>query len=132
MRRGTLVVEALSMLQRRLGFVVALILVRSWAQSVHAQVGEAWLSTYDGPAAADDLPRAMAVDSEGNVYVTGRSLTGRLFENSWGGGPEGDFATVKWGADGRRLWAARFDGSGGEAVDDEAVAIALGVDRQVH
>jgi hypothetical protein len=36
----------------------------------------AWTNRYNGPANASDLPRAMAVDKAGGVYVTGTSSSG--------------------------------------------------------
>jgi hypothetical protein len=38
-----------------------------------AAVIESWVQLYDGPAHGDDQARAVAVDSSGNVVVTGAS-----------------------------------------------------------
>jgi uncharacterized delta-60 repeat protein len=75
----------------------------------------AWARQYDGPEHKDDQARAIAVDSSGNVIVTGVSV---------GDTPGGDFATVKYDAQGTELWTRRYDGPA-NAAD---VANAIGVD----
>ena len=76
---------------------------------------EAWVATYDGPGNVVDEAKAIAVDSSGNVYVTGRS----------GGGPSTDFdyATAKYNSAGQEQWVARYNGP--ENLADEAKAIAV-------
>jgi uncharacterized delta-60 repeat protein len=46
-----------------------------------------WTNRYNGPANADDLAKALAVDHSGNVIVAGHSM---------GSGSDYDFATVKY------------------------------------
>jgi hypothetical protein len=58
----------------------------------------------------------MAVDSSGNVYVTGAS--------------GGDYATVKYDADGNQLWVARYDGPANSG--DQAFAMAVDSSGNVH
>jgi hypothetical protein len=61
---------------------------------------EEWVARYDG--GFGDAATAMAVDSSGNVYVTGQSWSAKTSEY--------DYATVKYNADGREQWVARYDG----------------------
>ena len=86
-----------------------------------------WAAHYDGPAGDDDVPQAIAVDSQGNVYVTGKSYNGKHITNPTetpsSGSNDYAYATVKYDPSGNQLWAARYDGLG--QVDDIARAIAL-------
>src|SRR5881396_2212339 len=61
---------------------------------------EQWVARYDGGPA--DAATALAVDSSGNVYVTGQSWSAKTSEY--------DYATVKYNADGQEQWVARYDG----------------------
>jgi uncharacterized delta-60 repeat protein len=61
----------------------------------------AWGMRYDGPAIGEDAARGIALDDDGNVYVTG---------SSEGIGTGGDYATVKYGPEGGQLWVARYEG----------------------
>jgi len=76
-----------------------------------------WIARYDGTGNSNDQPRAIAVDSRGNVYVTGVSI---------GAGTDWDYATVKYDANGNLLWVARYNGFG-SGID---LVHALGVDSQ--
>ncbi|TPE43039.1 SBBP repeat-containing protein [Pontibacter mangrovi] len=57
-------------------------------------------------ASRDDFARALAVDAEGNVYVTGQ--TGNREED-----PDNAFLTIKYNTQGDILWAKPYDGPGG-------------------
>jgi hypothetical protein len=61
---------------------------------------EEWVALYDG--GLGDAATAMAVDSSGNVYVTGQSWSAKTSEY--------DYATVKYNADGQEQRVARYDG----------------------
>jgi hypothetical protein len=73
-----------------------------------------WVARYDGPVNSEDQALALAVDSAGNVYVTGASV-----DSATGA----DYATVKYDSAGIQQWVARYGGLGidmarGISVDD--------------
>jgi uncharacterized delta-60 repeat protein len=71
-----------------------------------------WIKRYNGPANFIDESNAIAVDENGNVYVTGGSFSS---------GISGDYATVKYDANGNEQWVARYNGP--ENFEDEATAL---------
>lgn len=79
-----------------------------------------WVAHYDN-GAGDDRAAAIALDTAGNVYVTGKSP---------GAGSGYDFATVKYDNDGAQLWAVRYNGPGNG--DDGAVALAIDDSMNVY
>ena len=91
-----------------------------------------WANTYDGPSSRNDVASHLAVDAAGSVYVTG-----------WSPGEDfiTDFATIKYAADGSRLWVARYKGPGGGEDNPHGLAVdaagnsfvtgsSVGADRQ--
>ena len=100
----------------RLGWFLLILLCPAFAE---AQVSELWVARYHGPVdGSSDAAVAMALDSAGNVCVTGRSQ---------GSGTGVDYATVAYDPKGNQLWAARYNGPGngddivnGIAVDSKA------------
>jgi hypothetical protein len=75
-----------------------------------------WVARYNGPGNSDDFAKAIAVDDEGNVYVTGGSA---------GSGSGSDFATIKYNSAGQERWVARYDGP----ANDGDLATAIAVDN---
>jgi hypothetical protein len=63
----------------------------------------AWVRRYDGPGKSEDWARAVAVDSSGNLYVTGTSVGIRTSE---------DYATIKYYPNGDTAWVRRYNGPG--------------------
>lgn len=59
----------------------------------------AWTRFYNGPGNDDDILNGLAIDNQGNVYVTGKS---------WG--IQDDYATIKYNASGALQWVARYNG----------------------
>jgi hypothetical protein len=75
---------------------------------------EQWIARYDGPATDYDYPTGIAVDTSGNVYVTGVSIG---LEGDW------DCTTVKYNSGGQQEWVVRYNGPAN--FDDWGSAIAL-------
>ena len=74
-----------------------------------------WKARLNGTGSGDDIPNALAVDSWGNVFVTG---------SSFGQGTGLDYATAKYDCNGALKWVARFNGTGNR----EDIPYALAVD----
>lgn len=75
-----------------------------------------WTNSYNGVEKANDYARAIAVDRNGNVFVTGYSSN----SNS-----NYDYATVAYSNAGMPLWTNRYDG----AVSGNDYARAIAVDH---
>ncbi len=83
---------------------------------------EEWVARYNGPGNGYDYANDMAVDSSGNVYVTGQS---------GGTGTGNDYATIKYDSSGNQLWIARYNGPGNKKSDN-AYAIAVDAAGNVY
>lgn len=75
-----------------------------------------WTNRYDGSANGDDFARGVAVDTNGNVFVTGDTIRGI-------GVGLNDYATIKYSPSGIPLWTNFYNGTGDNS--DLAYAIAL-------
>ncbi|MGA2624739.1 MAG: SBBP repeat-containing protein [Bacteroidota bacterium] len=80
-----------------------------------------WSVRYNGPSNQDDYARAIAIDGEGNIYVTGES---------YGLGTDYDYATVKYNPAGEQQWAVRYNGPGN--FEDKAADIAIDSTNSVY
>lgn len=69
-----------------------------------------WQATYDA-ANNGDIPSALTLDANGNIFVTGMSI------NASG---NSDYATIKYSPSGTQLWIARYNGpvNGGDEAKD--------------
>jgi hypothetical protein len=87
---------------------IFIILILFSALTVNAQ----WVQRYNSTGNYSDYVSDMAVDGQGNVYITGYS--------------NGDFVTIKYNSSGVLRWMTAYDGP--LHVSDQAFSIAL--DRQ--
>ncbi len=75
-----------------------------------------WAARYNGSGNSTDIANSVAVDTLGNVLVTGYSF---------GTGTTYDFATIKYNSNGDSSWVRRYDYGPGGNRDDRAFALAL-------
>jgi Beta-propeller repeat len=80
-----------------------------------------WLARYNGSGNGEDLASSLAVDSAGNVYVTG-----------WSTGSNNDvgYTTIKYDNNGNQLWVALYKSSGNG--NDFAPALAVDMEGNVY
>jgi uncharacterized delta-60 repeat protein len=75
---------------------------------------EVWNEVYD--SGDSDKAQGVAVDSDGNVYVTGYSANGT----------DDDYRTIKYDSDGNILWNKVYDSGGyNSGYDDQAYGVAV-------
>ena len=80
-----------------------------------------WTARYNGPGNGQDWPHDLAVDDDGNVYVTGQSP---------GAGTDLDYCTIKYDPLGAQSWVARYNGPA-DSIDG-ARALAVDVCGNVY
>ncbi len=80
-----------------------------------------WVARYDGPVNNQDYAYSVAVDADGNVYVTGGSC---------GSGTGLDYCTIKYDSAGDQQWVARYNGPG--SGEDQARSLAIDTDGNVY
>lgn len=80
-----------------------------------------WEARYNGPDKGDNMAEALAVDAEGNVYITGQSQ---------GKNGDWDYATVKYNSRGNEQWASRYNGPGNSL--DRATSLAVDNEGNIY
>jgi len=78
---------------------------------------EQWVARYNGPGNYFDIAYALAVDSSGNVYVTGYS------QNSGTSPYNADYTTIKYNSLGVEQWVVRYSGPGNGTDEGKAISI---------
>jgi len=86
-----------------------------------ANGNQLWVARYGGPGDGDNMAEALAVDAEGNVYITGQSQ---------GKNGDWDYATVKYNNRGNELWTSRYNGPGSGL--DRATSLVVGSEGNVY
>jgi uncharacterized delta-60 repeat protein len=85
----------------------------------YSQVTQEWAKGYNGPGNGIDIAFSLAVDSQGNVFVTG---------NSPGETSANDITTIKYNSVGQRQWIQRYNGPG-NGDDGTNGTNAIGIDN---
>lgn len=80
-----------------------------------------WIKRYNGTGNSVDEAYCLALDTSGNIYVSGIS---------GGTGTSGDYATIKYNTDGDSLWIKRYNGPGNG--NDGATAMKVDVSGNVY
>lgn len=75
-----------------------------------------WAARYNGPGNNADFPNSLAVDTNGNVYVTGSTINGNTTM----------YATVKYNSSGVQQWASIYNGT----ANTTSIAYAIALDAQ--
>jgi len=68
-----------------------------------SQINQDWAARFNGPAHSDDRPNSVAIDANGNVFVTGGGEV--INPDVWG------MTTIKYNSAGVQQWAVTFTGT---------------------
>ena len=81
-----------------------------------------WASRYNGPGDSGDEANCIALDTSGNVYVTGNIDDNGIFG--------GNYATIKYNEQGVQQWIEMYNGSGNSY--DNSLSIATDISGNVY
>ncbi len=97
--------------------------VRDFATIKYNKDGDSiWVKLYNGPGNSLDSPVDIAIDSIGNLYITGGSIG-----TGFSGYP--DYATIKYDSNGDSLWVQRYNAAD---LQDQPEAIAVDKSGNVY
>lgn len=96
-------------------FSILLSLLTLGFYNANAQINVLWESRFTSAGSNSDSGKEIAVDDNGNVYVTGTSYT-----NATTGF---DIVTIKYDPLGNQIWTATFNGSGNTIDDGRDIAV---------
>ncbi|OGC90692.1 MAG: hypothetical protein A2142_01350 [candidate division Zixibacteria bacterium RBG_16_48_11] len=103
--------------------IFSLLYVGSLLTMVSGQVSQEWATRLNGPINEDDYAYAIAVDSSGNVYVTGACSVNQTFAPY-------DMVTVKYSPQGETLWVRYY--ASPDNFNDQGNAVAVDQDGYVY
>lgn len=84
-----------------------------------------WVSCYKGPGSNEGYPVDLVADDSGYVYLTGVS-EGKPLRPHESGSIYRDIATLKYTSEGVQVWAARFEGTGNNSIDEPSnIAVSM-------
>jgi len=99
--------------------------IDNYATIRYSTIGDTvWVRRYNGPGNGIDIAHALAVDTSGNVYVSGYSDGDTI------AAPNYDYATIKYDSNGDTVWVRRYNGSGNG--HDLAHALAVDLSGNVY
>ncbi len=103
-------------------YILLLLLLPLFNVNIHSQVQQ-WVQRFNGLHDSTDVAKAMAIDNQGNVYVTGYSTSLTLFTQ---------IVTIKYSPAGAVLWTRWYGPQIPVSMFSEGNAIALDDSNNVY
>ncbi|MCU0371778.1 MAG: SBBP repeat-containing protein, partial [Ignavibacteria bacterium] len=82
--------------------------------NLYAQYNPEWVARYNGPGNGNDYANCIALDKNGNIYVSGENV---------GIGTGNDIVTIKYNSSGNAIWTQTYNS--GVNSRDAAYSIAV-------